>query len=412
MRPFLRRFPVVGGLQLFVPLCAAMAGIATANAATLIVTNTADSGPGSLRAAITTASNGDTIQFDPVLNGQIISLTSGELAIDKNITINGPGSDLLTVSRSDQAATFRIFHIMPGHTATIQGLKIKNGLAEVGGGLLNDHASLTIDNCVIQGNWSFQDQSGKGGGIYNDGSAGSATVTILNSTVMNNYTGAAGGGIYNSDGATLHLTNSHVTANSAAWIKHLVGAKGSGGGIANDGTLIITGSTISSNSAGLTSISPGGSGGGISSEGTLTITNSTINGNVVGGSGGGLIVGGTATITNTMILANRAYGDADGFLVGAGGGIVTVTAGNVTIANSTLSGNTAARAAGAIGNDGLLTIIDTTIVENSAENGGGIMSYDGTLELRNSTVYGNSASGRPTSYGGGIYNTPRGTRRE
>ena len=94
-----------GGL-VFALLCAAMAVVGGIEAATLIVTTTADSGAGSLRGAIAAASDGDTIQFDAVLNGQTIGLTSGELAIDKNITISGPGPNLLTVSVS---GVFRIF---------------------------------------------------------------------------------------------------------------------------------------------------------------------------------------------------------------------------------------------------------------------------------------------------------------
>src|ERR1051325_11414738 len=39
------------------------------------VTNTNDSGPGSLRQAIADANSGDTIQFDPALIGQTINLT-------------------------------------------------------------------------------------------------------------------------------------------------------------------------------------------------------------------------------------------------------------------------------------------------------------------------------------------------
>ncbi len=67
---------------------------------TLTVTTTADSGAGSLRDAIAAAGNGDTIQFDAALNGQTINLTSGELVIDKNITISGPGPNLLTVAKA------------------------------------------------------------------------------------------------------------------------------------------------------------------------------------------------------------------------------------------------------------------------------------------------------------------------
>src|SRR5437667_11553041 len=103
MHLFLRHFSVrhLPGGRLFALLCAAVVNVATANAATLIVTTAADSGAGSLRAALAAVSDGDTIQFDPALNGQTISLTSAELTIDKNITINGPGLTQLAVSGSN-----------------------------------------------------------------------------------------------------------------------------------------------------------------------------------------------------------------------------------------------------------------------------------------------------------------------
>ncbi|MCK7502806.1 MAG: hypothetical protein MZV70_01060 [Desulfobacterales bacterium] len=65
---------------------------------TVIVTTTVDSGPGSLRQAIVDALSGDTIAFDPTLNGQTITLTSGELVIGEDLTINGPDTDGVTVS--------------------------------------------------------------------------------------------------------------------------------------------------------------------------------------------------------------------------------------------------------------------------------------------------------------------------
>src|SRR3989442_48048 len=85
-----------GGL-LFGLLWVAMAGAGSVEAATLVVTTTGDNGAGSLRDAITAASDGDIIQFDAALNGQTISLTGGQLMIAKNITISGPGPNLLTV---------------------------------------------------------------------------------------------------------------------------------------------------------------------------------------------------------------------------------------------------------------------------------------------------------------------------
>src|SRR5439155_8702412 len=59
---------------------------------TLTVTNPADSGDGSLRAAIAAAQSGDQIVFDTSLKGQMISLTSGPLAITQSLDIEGPGA--------------------------------------------------------------------------------------------------------------------------------------------------------------------------------------------------------------------------------------------------------------------------------------------------------------------------------
>ncbi len=71
---------------------------------TLTVTNTNDAGSGSLRQAIIDASSGETIKFS--VTGTI-RLTSGQLTIDKNLTINGPGANLLTISgnNDDQVGT-------------------------------------------------------------------------------------------------------------------------------------------------------------------------------------------------------------------------------------------------------------------------------------------------------------------
>ena len=71
-----------------------------AYATTITVTNTNDSGPGSLRQAVVDSQDGDTIDFDPPLKGQTISLTSAELVINKSITISGFGPNLLAVLRA------------------------------------------------------------------------------------------------------------------------------------------------------------------------------------------------------------------------------------------------------------------------------------------------------------------------
>src|SRR5262249_13635348 len=75
---------------------------------TLTVLNALDSGAGSLRDAIKNANSGDTIVFASGLNGQTITLTSGELAISKSLDIEGSGAGLLAISGNHASRIFDI----------------------------------------------------------------------------------------------------------------------------------------------------------------------------------------------------------------------------------------------------------------------------------------------------------------
>ena len=278
-----------GGL-VFALVCSAMAVAGGAEAATFTVTSTADSGAGSLRDALAAASDGDTIQFDAALNGQTISLTSGELVVNTNIAISGPGSNLLTISRSAQAANFRIFHVLIGHTVIIQRLTITGGF-DYGGGIFNDNANLTISSCIIRDNAAPL----QGGGIENSGSStdGNATLTILDSIITGNRAEFWGGGIYTAppsefNSATLTVTNSVVSYNQ---VVDPTFGYGSGGGIFVLWSFVtLNNSSVSHNIAGaVAGPTPGGNGGGIyNNAGIVTISNSTIDNNRSGGRGGGI----------------------------------------------------------------------------------------------------------------------------
>src|SRR5688572_22936100 len=78
---------------------------AAGQAVAISVTNTNDDGAGSLRQAIADASSGDTITFSLPANS-VITLNSDTLSIDKNLTINGPGANQLTITRRDIDAIF------------------------------------------------------------------------------------------------------------------------------------------------------------------------------------------------------------------------------------------------------------------------------------------------------------------
>lgn len=196
-----------------------------ADATTIIVTNTNDNGPGSLRQALVDAHDGDTIDATGISG--VVTLSSGELLVDKSVTINGAGADVLAV---DGNAISRVFQIGSGATVTISGLTIRNAQAGMGGGILTgDGVSLTIINSTLDEN-----TAGLGGGTFNAGS-----LAIINSTVSGN-TASEGGGTYNSGGGTLTITNSTFSGNSASE---------TGGGVFNIGTLQIANSTLSDNSS-------------------------------------------------------------------------------------------------------------------------------------------------------------------
>lgn len=103
---------------------------------TLTVLNNLDSGKGSLRAEIKAANSGDTIVFDSSLAGKTIFLTSGELLLNKDLTITGPGAGSLAISGSNLS---RVFEVASAVTASVSGLTISNGSAVNGGGFLNAH---------------------------------------------------------------------------------------------------------------------------------------------------------------------------------------------------------------------------------------------------------------------------------
>ena len=279
-----------------------------------IVTNTSDSGAGSLRQALADALNGETITFniptaDPGFNAGVwtITLTSGELVIEKDVTISGLGADVLVVNRDGNAPAFRIFDLLPGKTVALEGLTISNGKATVGGGIINNHSNLTINNCTLTGNTA---PGGNGGGIFNYGTGNPASLTINNSTFSGNSSDFGGGGVYNAGNGgsgKVFVNNSTFSGNSTVNV--------GGGGIYTDG-----------------------SGGG---DATVTVVNSTFSGN--SGSGIALFTsqGGVANldITNSTFAGNTAQFGGALHIKRADSGAASIRIGNTVFEQGTLGEN-------------------------------------------------------------------------
>ncbi|MCA9875633.1 MAG: DUF11 domain-containing protein, partial [Anaerolineales bacterium] len=144
-------------------------------------------------------------------------------------------------------------------------------------------------------------------------------------------------------------------------------------------------------------LSSGGGGGIYNNGGQLTLLESTVSGNEAG-FGGGIYNGGALTIADSTIVENQStyYGAG---LIHAGTADVNVTA-------STFSHNTAGSNGGGLYlTGGATNLTNVTISHNRASQylGGGIwVYYEGILAVNidHSTIYGNAAG-----TGGGIYNT-------
>ena len=205
---------------------------------THFVTNTNDSGTGSLRQVVLDAYVDDTIDMSGITGGGTLSLTSGEIVLDKDLTLIGPVSEAngIVISGGDAS---RIFNISSGVTVSINRLQIENGYADTdGGGAILNAGSLTLEGITIAS--SSVDGAINGGAILNQSGA---TLTLRNCTITGNSADSgSGGGIYNASTATLTINSSTVSSNSAS--------TGNGGGINNAGTLHITNTIVADSSNG------------------------------------------------------------------------------------------------------------------------------------------------------------------
>ena len=246
---------------------------------------------------------GDRIVFDPGLSGSLF-LTLGQLEINADLILEGPGSDVIELNGNDLN---RILWIDTTVAVAVSGLTLASGRA-VDGAAIWSMGWLSLTDCAVR--WSTAVQ--RGGAIYHEGGAlllsrsrfehneayihgGAVALTAGSATVdsclfSNNHAGGDGGAMYLADAGSA-VTRTTMSENSAL---------GSGGAIAVAvaGGLDMTASTLDANTA--------GNGGGIQNSGTLTLTNSTVSGNTANNAGGGLRSSGTATLDFSTIARNSA----------------------------------------------------------------------------------------------------------
>jgi hypothetical protein len=151
-----------------------------------LLDETAANATTSLREAVQLAAAGDTVAFKPGLAGTI-TLGGTQLAIDKNLTVAGPGAGVLAVSGD---AASRVLRVGAGAAVTLVGLTIRNGGGVSEGGGIYNAGALTLTNCTVrdsaaagaQGSIDHLDGgTGRGGGIFNTG-----TLTVTDATLSGN----------------------------------------------------------------------------------------------------------------------------------------------------------------------------------------------------------------------------------
>jgi CSLREA domain-containing protein len=247
----------------------------------------------SIQAATFNIANGDVTAFKNAItaantNGQddIINLAAGGTytltTVDNGanglpivrtdgghtLAING-NRTTITRSTASNTPAFRILQIGSFAIVTLNGFKITNGLGtdsnNPGGGIHNDHGTLTLISSTVSGNDAFDSQISvaiaRGGGIFND----HGNLTLQNSTISGNFVSArsdngssaiaSGGALYNTDGMVkiknCTISGNIVSATSGSGMFGIPAA--SGGGIFNvgspsgDASVIVSNSTLANN---------------------------------------------------------------------------------------------------------------------------------------------------------------------
>jgi hypothetical protein len=194
----------------------------------ITVTNTNDSGAGSLRAAVAAAANGAVIDFDPALiaSGSATITLSSVISITTFITINGlnNATDTLYISGNSASPIFNINTPAPTWTdkTRLNDLTLINGrnTGSYGGAIYCVDGSLEVTNCVIR-NCSAQ----WGGAIafLENNETWTFVLTVTNCSLYGNTVTRHGGAIYCDDplsqtnSAEVVINGSTIYNNSAAW---------------------------------------------------------------------------------------------------------------------------------------------------------------------------------------------------
>jgi IPT/TIG domain len=226
------RHPIVAASGL--ALAASLVAAGGAEADPFSVTSTANTGPGTLRQAVTDANahaGADTITFATSVTGAIDLSTA--VHVTDPLTITGPGARALELVRTSNNNLITA----TGADLTVSGLTLLGGQSTLGGAIAADSGSLTLSGDAI-----LESSAGYGGGVY----VHNGHLTVTSSTLSGDSATSGGGAIevYGSSPATgLSISDSTLAGNS--------GSVGGAIFVVSNGSgppqVDITGSTIAGN---------------------------------------------------------------------------------------------------------------------------------------------------------------------
>ena len=317
----------------------------------LTVTNTNDSGVGSLRAALAAAHDGDTITFASNIAGDTITLASS-LTISTGVTIDGLNADI-KVSGGNAVTVFNVA-LGSNQTALIEGLTIEDG---AGSGTAGTDATAATNSTegtaaaggidLSQGHLSLLQDSFIGNEATGGNGGGDVQTGLADDY---GQPGAdAGGAILIGANATLSGSDLSFTGNAATGgaggVAQDKAAGGSGGAAAGaifaeqGSTVSLANLTVSDNTGvggdgGTNDYEGAGGTGGNASGGIYVQGDATLSGNGVAFSGN-TGTGGNGGQLNTPNVGYKAAGLAGN----AAGAIYAESSDAVTPVNFTYTGN-------------------------------------------------------------------------
>lgn len=289
------------------PLAAGVTLPGGAGADTFSVTNTDDSGSGSLRQAIADAAanpGDDVVEVSPTLAGSTITLTTGTIVWNGGgrITINGNGIILdaggAPIALDDAGAG----------EVTIDRITITGAAGSASGDVapvISRGGRITATNCVVTGNDVTSTDADAAGAFLNpDGGVSVSSCAITNNRGRTSASDRDAAGAVIVSGGQIAVTDSTVTGNSAT----AAGTNGDAAGalLLQGGSVVVVQSTISANTAN----AQGSAGGAILSlSGDPTLRDSTLNCNAataVVTAGGGINASGNVVLNGTSVQGNTA----------------------------------------------------------------------------------------------------------